>query len=409
MEQSTGGRDAWDKLKEVHSLSAETAERRITRRLHKTRMKPDSSMEEHLQAMLEGFHELDVIGAGMKQKASVNLLLASLSDEYDPLVTALESWDETRLTLTAVRAKLLEEWRKKTAHSAFTARFSVNRGRFQPLPTSSQAVRKAFVSSWDNTASDYKGTNLSNKICYKCRRYGHLSSDCPGTCMKPTLKTPLATVRLKKPMKPSTARESVHAKIKELWTSGRLSDLNIVAGKKDKTTNLSNKICYHCQRYGHLSSDCPDKCMEPTLKTQLQVGKVHKSILGMHSSVMEKTFQDDTTDVQIKLKEVKEGGNAMENFAIAEKFKLDGMKSICEFELMVQLDNSNAFEIFMLAHQHSSEILKKQAFVEIGKMLGVILPDGLMGNLEKIKELIDAKRAREKLLGKLGRQHTLSK
>lgn len=86
--------------------------------------------------------------------------------------------------------------------------------------------------------------------------------------------------------------------------------------------------------------------------------------------------------------EVKEGGNEMENFEIAEKFKIDGMKWFWENELMGQLENSNAYYIFMIGHRYSSVILKKQAFIQIGKMLGGI-PDEFMENPEELREQVD--------------------
>jgi gag-polypeptide of LTR copia-type len=44
---------------------------------------------------------------------SVCVMLASLDENYEPLITALEAWDSKKHTVEAVRAKLVEEFSRK--------------------------------------------------------------------------------------------------------------------------------------------------------------------------------------------------------------------------------------------------------------------------------------------------------
>jgi hypothetical protein len=49
----------------------------------------------------------------MENEMAVVILLASLTREYEPMITALEAWSVENLTLQAVRAKLIEEYERK--------------------------------------------------------------------------------------------------------------------------------------------------------------------------------------------------------------------------------------------------------------------------------------------------------
>jgi hypothetical protein len=77
------------------------------------RIEEGVSMQEHLQSVFEKFNQLNEIGHGLENDLAVSIILASLSSEYEPLITALEAWDEHRLTIEAVRAKLIEEYQRK--------------------------------------------------------------------------------------------------------------------------------------------------------------------------------------------------------------------------------------------------------------------------------------------------------
>lgn len=210
--------------------------------------------------------------------------------------------------------------------------------------------------------------------------YYHQRMDGPIKSVQDLMRT--IDEKCKKPVNPCNTGMDLRTfspKIKRLWTSGRFSDVNIIAGSKEF--------------------------------------RAHKTILAMRSAVFAQIFEDDDGAAEIKLEDfgedavetllqfiytedVRDVGNAMENFAIAVKFKLDKLKAIWEKKLLDQLDSHNAYEIFMLAHRHSSEILKHGAFSRISSILRENLPEEMMENPEKLKRLIATRREQEKLLGK---------
>lgn len=173
--------------------------------------------------------------------------------------------------------------------------------------------------------------------------------------------------------------EDFNPKMKELWTSGRFSDFNIIAGAK--------------------------------------LFKVHKNILGIQSSVFAKVFEDHIEATELKIhdfshnaveallhfvytSEFQEDENAMEKFAIAEKFQIAKMILAYEEVLSGQLDDANALDIFLFAHRHSSEALKHEAFAMIARMFPDDLPDDIKENPVQLKRLLDNRREYEKLLRK---------
>ncbi|KAL7023140.1 hypothetical protein ACKWTF_012502 [Chironomus riparius] len=57
----------------------------------------------------------EMLDAPVEDKMAVKIILASLDEEYDGPITALEAWDEDKLTIHTLKKKLLEEFDRKTA------------------------------------------------------------------------------------------------------------------------------------------------------------------------------------------------------------------------------------------------------------------------------------------------------
>lgn len=165
--------------------------------------------------------------------------------------------------------------------------------------------------------------------------------------------------------------------IEELWTSGRFSDFTIATGTREF--------------------------------------KVHKSILGIRNSVFAKIIEDHREASEIKINdfssnsveallhfiyngEIQSEDNASENFSIADKFKVTMMKSAYEEILTDEINEENAFEIFTLAHQHSADELKKEAFRVVASSFPTEVPEKLMEDPEKLKKLVDIYREYQKII-----------
>jgi hypothetical protein len=226
VKSTKGGREAWLKLKEFHVQTSLSARIRVMKNLFRVTLKNGQSMEDHLQYIFEHFSELDEIGYGLKNDMAVSIVLASLNNDYDPLITALEAWDESRLTLNAVRAKLLEEWRRKNRVS-------------EAEPTSENALRV-----FDRLGKD------NRPRCNYCKRRGHLEKNC----------------RIKAADLASHSEENSteQANYAHVAFSARVQTAKpgILSAKKKK----GNRVCYICGDKGHVMDFCPQK---PSVKSEI--------------------------------------------------------------------------------------------------------------------------------------------
>lgn len=108
-------KEMWDKLKAYHERGSLSNKIHVLRRLCSIRLGEDGNMSDHLVEASELVHRLARLGEGLKEDLVVALLLSSLPESYNPLVTALEGRPEEDLTLDYVKGKLLDEWRRRSA------------------------------------------------------------------------------------------------------------------------------------------------------------------------------------------------------------------------------------------------------------------------------------------------------
>lgn len=149
-----------------------------------------------------------------------------------------------------------------------------------------------------------------------------------------------------------------------------------------------------------------------TIKVHGKEYKVHKNILSAQSSVFDKMFDDGLKEQNLKQVEdftekafeeflaylytlkVKSAENASGLFVLAVAFDVADLKQICEGLILGSLDESNLREVYNLGYTHSSEVLKKAAFVEIKKFFPE-LDDRSIDDTELINNLMKTKRQLE--------------
>lgn len=151
-------KEVWNALKKFHQRSTMSSKTRLLKKLFKAELKTgDHDMEKHLQTLQEWIDELNDLDYKLDEKYIKSIILASLNVDYDMVVTVLEARDEDKLTISEIKAKLLDEadrLKQKSANDSSTA-FMVTR--------------------------DYKkfGRNSAKNInCYTCGEEGHISKYC---------------------------------------------------------------------------------------------------------------------------------------------------------------------------------------------------------------------------------------
>lgn len=154
--ESTTAKEMWDRLKGYHERGSLSNKIHVLRKLCSMRLSEDGSMSDHLLQATELVHRLNRLGESLKEHMTVAILLSSLPESYNPLVTALEGRPEEDLKLDYVKGKLLDEWRRKCeARKDDNVQEQAMKCRVPP------EVRKKV------------------RVCYYCGMEGHFRWNCP--------------------------------------------------------------------------------------------------------------------------------------------------------------------------------------------------------------------------------------
>lgn len=243
---------------------------------------------------------------------------------------------------------------------------------------------------------DPKGISLKELmkiIDTQCQKQAVNESITPeDTLARDEIQEPIAEAQMSMNTSPSVPISNLHEIVKEsylsgakqMWNSGSLSDLKITAGTKEF--------------------------------------KVHKCILSMHSPIVAGMLMNDPETSEIKVNitsevvverflkylytgEITEEENcAMELFTLSAEFGIKNLESKFENIAYKNINDANAFEVFKIAHKHSSDKLKQKSFIELKKLLPFEeLNDEMVDDLEGVtilyegtKNLLSVFRARKR-------------
>lgn len=171
-------------------------------------------MEEHLNTMFETFHELEEMSSQITKELAVYILLSSVGSEYETLITALEAWEEKRLTLQAVRMKILDEWRRKNNTVDSSGLFEAG----------------------ESALSSARGRDEC--MCYNCDKKGHISRNCRA------------------PRKRNAEGNANVVRKRDSSSDGNAGSSRRVAfmahiGSKIHRRKEKERVCYECRSHGH--------------------------------------------------------------------------------------------------------------------------------------------------------------
>lgn len=153
--EAESAKEMWDTLKNYHERGSLSNKISILRRLCTMRLEEGGNMSVHLMEASELVHRLARLGESLKEHLVMAILLSSLPESYNPLVTALEGRPEEDLKLEYVKGKLLDDWRRR------------NEDR-------KQEEHKAMLS----TAVCNERRN-AERVCFYCKQVGHFRWCCP--------------------------------------------------------------------------------------------------------------------------------------------------------------------------------------------------------------------------------------
>ena len=170
---SKTGKEAWDNLAshfEEKTLSKKIYYRRM---LYSARMAKGTSMVSHVNNIKTIAEHLEAVDDPVVEKDLVMILISSLPDEYNNLITALETMAEDKFTWTYVRDRVIHEFERK-------------KGAGKETPQIQDALftkhKKPPSNNKNHGKSKYgkeKNYDISKFSCHHCHEKGHFQRDCP--------------------------------------------------------------------------------------------------------------------------------------------------------------------------------------------------------------------------------------
>lgn len=163
VKDATSAREAWSKLKDYHEKSSLTSRLFLRKKLMSLRMDRGGDIESHVSKVILLVDQLRACGDAISENEVVTVLLCSLPEEFDSLITALES-RESNLTLDYVKQRLQHESLKQSeSDKKEESAFKASRGGFKKFSVKD---------------GDRNGVRKEKRTCYGCGLVGHLKRDC---------------------------------------------------------------------------------------------------------------------------------------------------------------------------------------------------------------------------------------
>ena len=160
----------WDKLEKLYLAKSLTNKLHLKRQLYKLKMDDGDNLMDHMNVFNGCLDQLRKVDVNIEEEDKALLLLTSLPDSYENLVTTMLYGKDT-VNLEQVQASLVSHSTQKKANlkdeyeSVFVARGG-NRGRtFDGRSDTSSRFR---------SSSGGKGVQ-----CYGCKEFGHIKRNCP--------------------------------------------------------------------------------------------------------------------------------------------------------------------------------------------------------------------------------------
>ena len=165
-------KEAWKCLADHFEEKSLSKKIMYRRKLYSCRLEKGVTMEEHVNNLTTISEHLDALDDAVSEKDLVMILISSLSEDYNNLITALESVKESELTWTYVRERVIAEYDRKKSSGI----------RKLGKDVDALFIDKSFKNKGINNTSQLKKNgrkDLSQIKCHFCKEKGHFIKDCP--------------------------------------------------------------------------------------------------------------------------------------------------------------------------------------------------------------------------------------
>ena len=158
-------KEAWDNLEQHFERKSLSQKIFYRRKLYSARMGKGAKMIDHINYIKTLAEHLEAVDDEIAEKDLVIILISSLPEEYNYLITALETIAEEKLSWNYVRDRLIHEYDKMLGGSEGTVSTPKAEACQDALFTKKLTVHK-------------KISNCKNFQCHYCKKPGHFARDC---------------------------------------------------------------------------------------------------------------------------------------------------------------------------------------------------------------------------------------
>jgi hypothetical protein len=163
-------KEAWDALKSQFARTSISQIVRLRQKYYSSKFLNGGNMLEHINHVKSLHDQLKEMGANIDDGELAMTLLASLPDEFKPLITTLDAVGEEKITFEKVKAMLLNDADRitdsKKMEDAYSAQRWNNRRRYESKERNDKRNEVKF-------GRKFQGT------CHYCKEKGHFARDCP--------------------------------------------------------------------------------------------------------------------------------------------------------------------------------------------------------------------------------------
>ena len=166
--------ELWEKLERLYLGKSLTTKLNLKRDLYKLKMQEGVNFMEHLSVFKGLLDQLARVDVKIEEEDQALLLLTSLPDSYDHIVTTILYGKDT-VKMEEVEATLLSNEKRRKAEDSQES-VCVTEGQ-------NQRGRKTVKGSSSHSRSKSRGSGKGVQ-CYKCKEWGHIKRDCPNRSEK---------------------------------------------------------------------------------------------------------------------------------------------------------------------------------------------------------------------------------
>ena len=158
-------KEAWDAL--ASHFEEKTLSKKIhyRRKLYSLRMDEGTSMVEHVNKLKTIAEHLEALDDMVSEKDLVMILISSLPEDFNNLITTLETLQEEKLTWDYVRDRVLTEFDRKESAK-------------QQIKGPQDALLVGGSQGGGNKFSRNKSDGRTKFKCHYCKETGHFINDC---------------------------------------------------------------------------------------------------------------------------------------------------------------------------------------------------------------------------------------